>query len=126
MLTSVPLSNWSRRTTSALVSSSVNSSQRRTTQPFSSGLLAALLLSRCRPQRHSRIVLGFILSSCTRPKRAPIDSTQPTIVGPFLAFSVQTPSRSGFPYASNPLSSSSPVHEVNGPNVVASSVEYVV
>ena len=103
----------------------MSSSQTRTTQPWFSGL-PWLLLSRCRPQRHSRIVLDFMRSSCTRPKRAPIDSTHLTIEGHFSAFGVHTPSRSALPYSQKPLSSISPVAEVIGAKYVVGSLEYVV
>ena len=102
--------------------SSVSSSHTRTTQPWFSGL-PWLLLSRCRPQRHSRIVLAVIRSSWTRPKRAPIDSTHLTIDGHFSAFEVQTPSRSALPYSQKPLSSISPVAEVIGAKYVVGSLE---
>src|SRR5829696_2548911 len=124
MRTSVLLSNWPSRTTSALDGSSVSSSQTRTTQPSDSGL-SLLFRSRCKPQRHSRIVFFCMRRSWTRPRRAPIDSTHLTIVGHFSAFDVQTPSLSGLPCSQKPLSSSSPVADVIGAKNVFGSLPYV-
>jgi hypothetical protein len=61
-------------------------------------------------------------SSCTRPNRAPIDSTHPTSGGHCFAFSVQTPSRSALPCSQKPFSSIVPVAEVTGAKKVAGSV----
>ena len=61
-------------------------------------------------------------SNCTRPNRVPADSIHLTSAGHFLAFSVQTPSRSALPYSQKPFSSIFPVAEVIGAKNVAGSV----
>ena len=60
--------------------------------------------------------------SCTRPNRAPADSTHLTSTGHFLALSVQTPSRSAWPYSQKHFSSIVPVAKAIGAKNVAGSV----
>src|SRR5436305_4013196 len=110
---SVDLSNSSWRTTSRLDLSSVSSCHTRTAHPLVSGFLL-LLLSRCSPQRHSRIVLGLMRSSCTLPNRAPTDSSHLMIVGHFSAFGVHSRSRSHLSKLPKAPSSISPVADVMG------------